>query len=80
MLPDRSLLIGQKSVEKNVKVKKFKYVILSNFQTMWHCLKRFHSVAQLTAKVDDLLIIDSFLGVGLKKQTVISIASTKETI
>ena len=57
-------------------MQKFKCDILSNFQTIWHCLKRFHSVAQLTAKVDDLLIIDSFLEVGLKKQTVTSIASS----
>merc|ERR1711860_289312 len=33
VLPDRSVLIGQKLVE-NAKMKKFKCVILSNFQTM----------------------------------------------
>ena len=34
MLPDRSVLIGQKLVE-NAKIQKFKCDILSNFQTMW---------------------------------------------
>ena len=34
VLPDRSLLIGQKLVE-NARIKKFKCDILSNFQTMW---------------------------------------------
>ena len=34
MLPDRSILIGQKLVE-NTKNKKFKCDILRNFQTMW---------------------------------------------
>ena len=34
MLPDRSLLIGQKLV-KNAKIQNFKCDILSNFQTMW---------------------------------------------
>ena len=34
MLPDRSILIGQKLVE-NAKIQKFKCDILSNFQTMW---------------------------------------------
>ena len=34
MLPDRSVLIGQKLVE-NAEIKKFKCDILSNFQTMW---------------------------------------------
>ena len=33
MLPDRSVLIGQKLVE-NAKIEKFKCDILSNFQTM----------------------------------------------
>ena len=33
VLPDRSVLIGQKLVE-NAKIQKFKYDILSNFQTM----------------------------------------------
>ena len=33
VLPDRSVLIGQKLVE-NAKIKKFKCDILSNFQTM----------------------------------------------
>ena len=33
VLPDRSVLIGQKMVE-NAKIQKFKCVILSNFQTM----------------------------------------------
>ena len=35
VLPDRSVLIGQKLVE-NVKIQKFQCDILSNFQTMWH--------------------------------------------
>ena len=34
MLPDRSLIIGQKLVE-NAKIQNFKCDILSNFQTMW---------------------------------------------
>ena len=34
VLPDRSLLIGQKLAE-NAKIQKFKCDILSNFQTMW---------------------------------------------
>ena len=34
VLPDRSVLIGQKLVE-NSKTKKFKCDILSNFQTLW---------------------------------------------
>ena len=34
VLPDRSLLIGQKLVE-NAKIQKFKCDILSNFQTLW---------------------------------------------
>ena len=34
MLPDRSILIGQKLVE-NAKIQTFKCDILSNFQTMW---------------------------------------------
>ena len=34
VLPDRSILIGQKLVE-NAKIQKFKCDILSNFQTMW---------------------------------------------
>ena len=34
MLPDRSVLIGQKLVE-NAKIQKFKCDILRNFQTMW---------------------------------------------
>ena len=33
VLPDRSLLIGQKLVE-NVKIEKFKWDIMSNFQTL----------------------------------------------
>ena len=39
MLPDRSLLIGQKLVE-NAKIQKFKCDILSNFQTMCRFTKR----------------------------------------
>ena len=44
VLPDKSVLIGQKLVE-NDKIQKFKCDILSNFQTMWwsasyaQCLK-----------------------------------------
>ena len=34
VLPDRSVLIGQKLVE-NAKIEKFKCDILSNFWTMW---------------------------------------------
>ena len=34
VLPDRSVLIGQKLVE-NAKIQKFKCDIFSNFQTMW---------------------------------------------
>ena len=34
MLPDKSVLIGQKLVE-NAKIQKFKCDILSIFQTMW---------------------------------------------
>ena len=37
MLPDRSVLIGQKLVE-NAKNQKFKCVTFINFQTMWNCL------------------------------------------
>ena len=41
VLPDMSVLIGQKMVE-NAKIQKFKCDILSNFQTLWvhFCLKR----------------------------------------
>ena len=35
VLPDRSILIGQKLVE-NAKIPKFKWDILSNFQTLCH--------------------------------------------
>ena len=38
VLPDRSILIGQKLVE-NAKIQKFKCDILSNFQTMCALLK-----------------------------------------
>ena len=34
VLPDRSILIGQKLVE-NAKIQKFKWNILGDFQTMW---------------------------------------------
>ena len=34
VLPDRSVLIGQKMVE-NAKIQKFKCDILGDFQTMW---------------------------------------------
>ena len=34
VLPDRSVLIGQKLV-KNAKIQKFKWDILGDFQTMW---------------------------------------------
>ena len=34
VLPDRSLLIGQKSVE-NAKIQNFKCDILGDFQTLW---------------------------------------------
>ena len=37
VLPDRSVLIGQKLVE-NTKIQKLKCDILSNFQTMWICI------------------------------------------
>ena len=37
VLPDRSVLIGQKLVE-NAKTQKLKCDSLSNFQTMWLCL------------------------------------------
>ena len=40
VLPDRSVLIGQKLVE-NDKIQKFKCDILSNFQTMWKRKKPF---------------------------------------
>ena len=36
VLPDRSVLIGQKLVQ-NAKIQKFKCDILSNFQTMYVC-------------------------------------------
>ena len=36
VLPDRSVLIGQKLVENAKIEKKFKCDILSNFQTMWN--------------------------------------------
>ena len=38
VLPDRSILTGQKLV-KNAKIQKFKCHILSNFQTLWSRLK-----------------------------------------
>ena len=38
VLPDRSVLIGQKLVE-NAKIQEFKCDILSNFQTMWYSRK-----------------------------------------
>ena len=38
LLPDRSVLIGQKLVE-NAKIEKLKCNILSDFQTMWLCSK-----------------------------------------
>ena len=38
LLPDRSVLIGQKLME-NAKIQKFKCDILSNFQTMWDRLE-----------------------------------------
>ena len=44
VLPDRSVLIGQKLV-RNAKIKKLKCDILSNFQTMcggWKSHKRSH--------------------------------------
>ena len=34
VLPDRSILVGQKLVE-NAKIEKFKWDILGDFQTMW---------------------------------------------
>ena len=34
VLPDMSILIGQKLVE-NVKIKKFQWDIFGDFQTMW---------------------------------------------
>ena len=40
VLPDRSVLIGQKLVE-NAKIQKFKCDILSDFQTMWRWQKTF---------------------------------------
>ena len=40
LLPDRSVLIGQKLVE-NAKIKKLKCDILSNFQTMWARFARY---------------------------------------
>ena len=36
VLPDRSVLIGQKLVE-NAKIEKFKCDILGDFQTLWSC-------------------------------------------
>ena len=39
MLPDRSVLIGQKLVE-NAEIQKFKCDILSNFQTMLRKVRR----------------------------------------
>ena len=39
VLPDRSVLIGQKLVE-NAKIEKLKWYILSDFQTMWLLLKQ----------------------------------------
>ena len=42
MLPDRSLLIGQKLVE-NAKIEKFKCDILSNFQTLSSKVKVFYT-------------------------------------
>ena len=38
VLPDRSVLTGQKLVE-SAKFEKFKYDILSNFQTMCRCYR-----------------------------------------
>ena len=34
LLPERSILVGQKLVE-NAKIEKFKWDILGDFQTMW---------------------------------------------
>ena len=39
MLPDRSVLIGQKLVE-NAKIEKFKCDILGDFQTLWAARSR----------------------------------------
>ena len=70
VLPDRSVLIGQKSVE-NAKIKKIICDILSNFQTMCrhrqvivpvffqskHCNSLFCLGALLEAKVDLMLFV-----------------------
>ena len=40
VLPDRSVFIGQKMVQK-AKIQKFKCDIVSNFQTMWESLLTF---------------------------------------
>ena len=51
MLPDRSVLIGQKLVE-NAKIEKFKCDILSNFQTL--CMLSFCNITNQNSKCDIL--------------------------
>ena len=51
VLPDRSVLKGQKSVE-NAKIQKFKYDILSYFQTMWDGYNTIWSYKSRTYNVD----------------------------
>ena len=46
MLPDRSVLIGQKLVE-NAKIQKFKCDILSDFQTLWSTIRVLSFMQQL---------------------------------
>ena len=58
MLPDRSVLIGQKLVEK-AKIQKFKCDILSNFQTMCDFGDRAVLDIDIFCTIPSLCIIDS---------------------
>ena len=55
VLPDRSVLIGEKLVE-NAKIKKFKCDILSNFQTMWSIFKSRFTVINFENSIEITLI------------------------
>ena len=55
MLPDRSVLIGQKLVE-NAKIQKFKCDILSNFQTMCQGWQRAVVSISTVYKVEEYLL------------------------
>ena len=57
VLPDRSILIEQKLVE-NVKIKRFKWDIFGNFQTMWFSQGQNLDIYWIKTFVDDLFSWD----------------------